>query len=71
MDDLSNDRSADRINKSGFYSAIVTSPESIPDQHSVQLQGKSIIDDDGVHFNIRSNTSPFFDVELELLTLPL
>lgn len=63
VDDLSNARSSDKINESGFYSAVVNSPESMPEQHSLQLQVKSIIDDDGVHSNIRSNTNPFSDVK--------
>jgi hypothetical protein len=33
-DDLSNARSSDKINESGYYSTAVTLPESIPKQHS-------------------------------------
>jgi len=64
VDDLSNARSSDKINESGYYSTAVTLPESIPEQHTMQLQVKNIIDDDSVHSDIRSNTSPFFEVKV-------
>lgn len=63
VDDLSNARSTDKIIECGFNSVAVTLPESILEQHSMQLPVKSISDDDNVHSNIQSNTSPSFEVK--------